>query len=66
VAFLSLALLSFPVPGLTCLSVGLAGRQSSWLSCAIHGQSEGTTFQVGAGGSEGQDSEGKAIAIIIS
>lgn len=38
----------------------------SWLPYAIHGQSEGTTFQVDAGGSEGQDSEGKAIAINIS
>lgn len=45
---------------------GQAGMPSSWLPCAIHGQSEGTTFQVGAGSSEGQDSEGKAIAINIS
>lgn len=48
------------------LSMALADRLSSWLPCAIHGQSEGTTFQVGAGGSGGQDSEGKAIAINIS
>lgn len=65
-AFLSLSLLPFPVPGLTCLSMGLADGPGSWLPCAIHGQSEGTTFQVGAGGSEGQVSEGKAIAINIS
>lgn len=58
--------LLFPVPGLTHLSLGLAGRPGSWLPFAIHSQSEGTTFQVGAGGSEGQDSEGKAIAINIS
>ena len=46
--------------------MALADRLSSWLPCAIHGQSEGTTFQVGAGGSGGQDSEGETIAINIS
>lgn len=57
-----------PVPGVTCLclSVRLTGRPSAWLPCATHSQSEGITFQVDAGSSEGQDSEGKAIAINIS
>lgn len=49
------------------LSACGAGRQARLLvTHATHGQSEATTFQVGAGGSDGQDSEGKAIAINIS
>lgn len=59
-------LLPFPAPELTHLPLGLAGRPGSWLPFATHGQSEGTTFQMGAGSSEGQNSEGKAIAINIS
>lgn len=48
-----------------CLWGWQAGQALGYL-VPFHGQSEGTTFQVGAGGSEGQDSEGKTIAIIIS
>lgn len=41
-------------------SVRGAGRQARLLvTFATHGQSEGTTFQMGAGGFEGQNSEGK-------
>lgn len=58
----------FALPSATThLSDCRACRQAKLLvTCAIHGPSEGTIFQVGAGSSEGQDSEGKAIAINIS
>lgn len=51
--------LPFPVPGAhVCLWGWQAGHVLGYL-VPCHGQSEGTTFQVGAGGSEGQGSEGK-------
>lgn len=68
-----MAILSFPfaLPSAMAhlgahLLMVLEDRPGSWLPRAIHHQSEGITFQVGAGGSEGQDSEGKAITIDIS
>ena len=68
-----MAFLSFPFALPSAMShlgahllMALEDRPSSCLPCAIHHQSEEITFQVGAGGSEGQDTEGKAITIDTS